>query len=216
MATTKKATPDRRPVVLVLIGVGVLALAIVLALTTTGSGTNTGERFDLAAYEDPGINGEALPPLEDPANDPAVGTPAPSIAGEDLLTGEPVTVQPDQDGPLMLLFLAHWCNHCQREVPIVQDLVDAGNLPDEIRLVAVAAGIDENAPNYPPDLWLEGEDWTAPTIVDTDGSLAQAFGLSAYPYWVLVGEDGNVTARFSGALGAEQLQNVVDELASGS
>lgn len=208
------ATTSKRPVALILIGVGVLVLAVVLALTTTGGGTNTGDGFDLADYELPGIAGDPLPDLADPTADPAVGTAAPSIAGE-TFDNEPINVQPDQDGPLVLLFLAHWCPNCQREVPIVQDVVDAGEVPEDVRIVAVATGIDENRPNYPPDLWLQGEDWTVPTIVDTDGSIADAYGLSAYPYWVVIDEGGDVQARFSGELGAEQLRTLLDQVSTG-
>lgn len=209
------ATGSKRPLALVLIGAAVLVLAVLLALTTTGGGTNSGERFDLANYEDPGINGDALPELPDAGDDPARGTPAPSVAGVDF-DQQPVNVQPDQDGPLILIFLAHWCPHCQREVPVVQDAVEAGEVPDGVRLVAVATGIDENQPNYPPNLWLEGEDWTVPTIVDTQGEVAEAYGLSGFPYWVVIGAEGEVQARFSGALGEEGLRSLLEDVAAGA
>lgn len=199
----------------VLAGIGVLALAVVLALTTTGGGTNTGERFDVADYEDPGINGEPLPELGDPASDPARDTPAPSVAGVDF-DHQPVNVQPDQDGPMVLLFLAHWCSFCQQEVPLVQDVVEAGEVPEGIRLVAVATGIDASRPNYPPDLWLEGEDWNVPTIVDTRGEIARAYGLSGFPFWVVIGAEGEVEARFSGALGEEGLRALLEDVGAGA
>lgn len=203
----------KRPVALLLIGAGVIVLAVVVALTTTSTGTNTGERFDLADYDEPGVAGDPLPQLQDPASDPAIGRAAPSIAGESL-DHEPVNLQPEQDGPAVVLFLAHWCPSCQREVPVVRDLVEAGGVPAGVRLVAVATGIDENAPNYPPNLWLEGEEWNVPTIVDTDGSLAQAYGLSAFPFWALIDEAGNIAARFSGQLGEDQLRSVLEQLAA--
>lgn len=210
MADTRK-----RNLGLVLAGIGVLALAVVVALTTTGGGTNTGDRFDVADYEDPGVNGDPLPELGDPASDPARGTPAPSVAGVDF-DHQPVNVQPDQDGPMVLLFLAHWCSFCQQEVPVVQDAVEAGEVPEGVRLVAVATGIDASRPNYPPNLWLEGEDWNVPTIVDTQGEVAQAYGLSGFPYWVVIGAEGEVQARFSGALGADGLRSLLADVAGGA
>ena len=36
-------------------------------------------------------------------------------------------------------------------------------------------------PNYPPDVWLASEGWTLPVLVDPTNSVAQAYGLSAYP-----------------------------------
>lgn len=206
------AEANRRTLVLVLIGVGVLALAIVLALTTTGSGTNQGERFDLANYAAPEVEGEALPGLEDPATDPARGTPAPAVTAE-TFEEEQLTIRPAEEGPMVLLFLAHWCPHCQREVPVVQDFVEEGRVPEGVELRAVATAIDENAPNHPPDVWLRAEEWNVPTVVDTDGSIAEAYGLSAYPYWVVIDGEGNVDARFSGALGEDGLARLLETLA---
>ena len=86
----------------------------------------------------------------------------------------------------MVIFAAHWCPHCQREIPIIQDWVDGGGLPDDVDIVTVSTGIEPTAPNYPPEAWFEREGWTAPVIVDETGSVAQAYGLASYPYFVIL------------------------------
>ena len=113
----------------------------------------------------------------------------------------------------LLLFLAHWCPHCQAEVPVVQDWVDAGSLPADVELISVSTAIDPGRPNYPPDAWLDREGWTAPVIVDESGAVADAYGLSAFPFWVFVNADGTVAGRLSGELTPEQLDTVVASLA---
>ena len=112
----------------------------------------------------------------------------------------------------MLLFLAHWCPHCQAEVPLVQDWVDGGNLPADVELISISTSIDPNRPNYPPDEWLRTEGWTAPVITDESGAVADAYGLSAFPYWVFVNADGTVAGRLTGELTTDQLDQIVASL----
>jgi cytochrome c biogenesis protein CcmG/thiol:disulfide interchange protein DsbE len=149
------------------------------------------------AVQEPRITGDPLPPLPRDGTDPAAGLAVPEVEGTDF-NGKPVAITSD-GRPKFLLFLAHWCPHCQAEVPVIQTWVNGGGLPDGVDLVSVATGIDPNAPNYPPDAWLQREGWTAPVLVDPSNTVAQAYGLPAYPYFVFVGSDGKVVARTIGA-----------------
>ena len=92
---------------------------------------------------------------------------------------------------------------------MIQAWVTAGGVPTGVDLVSVATGIDPSAPNYPPEAWLAREGWTVPVIVDPTNSVAAAYGLSAYPYWVFIGPDGNVRARTTGALAIADLEALV-------
>jgi thiol-disulfide isomerase/thioredoxin len=151
----------------------------------------------------PVIAGAALPPFENPNGDPAVGMPAPEVQGSDF-DGTPVTI--DNDGrPKVVLFLAHWCPHCQREVPVIQTWVDSG-------AVSVATSIDPARQNYPPDAWFAREGWTVPIIVDPTNTVATAYGLSAFPYWVFIGADGTIKARAVGELPIANLETVIRTL----
>ena len=64
---------------------------------------------------EPVVSGKALDPFELTESDPAVGQLAPSAFGVDLLTGETVQITP-VGRSLVVVFFAHWCPHCQREV----------------------------------------------------------------------------------------------------
>ena len=68
-------------------------------------------------------------------------------------------------------------------MPLIQAWVDGGGLPDGVELISVATAIDPSLPNYPPEAWLAREGWTAPVINDVTGSVATAYGLSAFPFW---------------------------------
>jgi cytochrome c biogenesis protein CcmG/thiol:disulfide interchange protein DsbE len=157
-------------------------------------------------------SGEALPPLAQGGSDPAVGSDAPELTGQ-TLDGEAMTIEPGDGTPKAIVFLAHWCPHCQREVPVVTQWVEDGQLPEGVELVGVTTGIDRNRPNFPPQDWLEREAWPADTMVDGNNAAAGAYGLTNYPYWVLVDGDGQVVLRWSGETTPQQLTERIGGLA---
>jgi thiol-disulfide isomerase/thioredoxin len=65
----------------------------------------------------------------------------------------------------VVVFVAHWCPHCQAEVPRIVALAKAGKV--SVPIVGVATGTDASAPNYPPSAWLQREGWPYPVLVDT-------------------------------------------------
>lgn len=159
------------------------------------------------------IDGSPLPELADPNNDPAVGMQAPSLVGESF-DGSVVEIVPD--GQLKAVaFLAHWCPHCQKEVPEAVELIEKGNWPSNVAFYAVATGTDEGQPNYPPSEWMASEGLPARVMVDDENdSAAQAYGLPGFPYWVFLDGDNKVVARVSGEIGQEGLQQYLDELSA--
>lgn len=160
----------------------------------------------------PVITGQSLVRYDPATTDVAVGETAPTVAGVSF-DGSRVTLG-GSGRPAIVVFLAHWCSHCQAEVPLVQAWIDAGGLPDGVDLVSVSTSTDSAAPNYPPETWLAREGWTAPVIVDPTESIATAFGLSAFPYFVFVEADGTVAGRMTGEVPITDLQTVADELAA--
>ena len=217
-ATRRRAAkPNRTPIFIVGAVVAAVLVALLVALAVGGNdddtATNTGNG-DPATTGTVTVSGDALPPFADSANDPAVGMVLPTLDGHDQ-TGAPMTVSGDGH-PTMIMFVAHWCPHCQREVPVVQQWVDDGRLPEGVDLVSVSTAIDPNRPNYPPDAWLADEGWTAPVLVDADNSAAQAVGLSAYPFFVAIDGDGRVVLRTSGELTTDQLDAIAGALAQGA
>ncbi|HEY5578719.1 MAG TPA: TlpA disulfide reductase family protein [Acidimicrobiia bacterium] len=184
-------------------GAVVLALAAGAALAfTLGEGEDQGA--DLSQIPAPIVSGLPLPALDPTtAADPAVGLSMPEARGVDF---ELSPVEIVEDGlPKVILFLAHHCPHCQVEVPKVQEWLDGGGRPEGVSFYSVATSIDDLLPNYPPDTWLEREGWTVPVLVDTENSVAQAYGLTAFPFWVFVDEDGVVRGRVASELPQESL-----------
>jgi cytochrome c biogenesis protein CcmG/thiol:disulfide interchange protein DsbE len=199
-----------------ILGLGVVVVAVAafaaIALTQPGSpATSSAAPGSLAPVGSASQTAAAaLPAYVADAADPAVGRPIPELVGASF-DGSPVNIKAD-GRPKLILFIAHWCPHCQREVPVVQAWLDAKRLPAGVDLISVATAIDPNRPNYPPDTWLAGEHWQPPVIVDGDGRIATLYGLNAFPYWVAVNADGTVASRQTGELTPAQLDAIVASL----
>lgn len=193
------------PIVVVVV---VALVAVGIALLVAG-GDEGGDDDTALATAGVTVRGDALPPLQGGA-DPAVGLEAPTLEGVSP-GGTPLSVDFEGSEPTLLAFLAHWCPHCQAELPNLVTMAEQGQL-DDVRPVIVATGTDEAAPNYPPGPWIEDEGWDGNVILDDEQySAGDAYGLTGYPYLVLVDTDGNVIARASGELGLEGLLTFVEQ-----
>ena len=97
-----------------------------------------------------------------------------------------------------LLFLAHWCGYCQKEVPVVQGFIDSAGVPPGVDIIAIATSIDRGRENYPPQKWLADEGWSELQLYDLEREIGTYYGLNAFPYWVFLDKDLNVVARQTG------------------
>ena len=159
--------------------------------------------------------GSALPDQPDGAPDPALGLAVPSLSGQQF-DGSAIEI-PAAGTPKVVMFLAHWCPHCQKEVPLIADHLSTTGLPDGVDLFAVATSTSSDASNYPPSDWLAKEGWPIPTLVDDESfSAATAYGIGGFPFFVAVGADGKVVARTSGELTVAQFTALIDTARSGA
>ena len=113
-----------------------------------------------------------------------------------------------------LLFLAHWCGYCQKEVPVVQGFIDSAGVPPGVDVIAIATSIDRGRENYPPQKWLADEGWRETQLYDLDREIGNAYGLSAFTYWVFLDKDLNVVARRTGNLPADMVGALLIQLAN--
>ena len=195
-------------------------IAIVIGGTAIVAISSSSSKSDVATgvvseFSDITVTGDALPAFDSvsTAVDTAIGMPAPVISGKGF-TGTSITTE-GTGTPMLLLFLAHWCPHCQREVPLLVQWEKDGKTPTGVDVIAVATGTDPANPNYPPSEWLAREEFPAlwPVIADSkDKAAANAFGLSGYPYFVLVDAQGKVFKRASGEIAMDDLTAMINEM----
>lgn len=213
----RRTTPPPRsrsqtPLVLALV-VGVVAAFALAAVLVTSGGDDDDDDGPTGTTGEP--IGGALAPYDPAVDDSAVGRPAPALSGANY-AGDAVTVRPGTDGPLMLVFLAHWCPHCNREIPVLNQWRDAGGVPEELRVVGISTAVSADRPNYPPGEWLVDMDWQWDVIADEPAPsddeappAMAAYGVTGFPFFVLIDAEGNVTARGSGEYPIEALEPLV-------
>ena len=161
------------------------------------------------------VTGTALPDRPATGADPAVGQTIPTIAGE-TFDGSLMSIGPTGE-PTIIMVVAHWCPHCQREVPFLQSWLETNGAPEGVRLVAIATSNDASRPNFPAGDWLVREKWTVPTMVDDRASDAAAsLGVTGFPYFVVVDAQGKVVERTSGELTAAQWESLLTAARTGT
>lgn len=213
MSTT---TPHRKvpkwvwPVLIGLLVAGALVAAVGMS---GGSGDTDPALVELQQNAAVAITGTELPAFEQGVADPAVGERAPQIEGTDF-TGTPVQITPGDGKRYMIAFLAHWCPHCQAEVPRLVEWSKQGGAGFDLEVVAVSTAVNAQQPNYPPSAWLEREQWPAawPVIADSEEmEVSAAFGQAGFPFFVFVDADGTVLHRHAGELGLDAIKALVAE-----
>lgn len=204
-STTGPPQSSSRGFIFAIIALVVVGLAIV-ALVASVSGDGDVD-VDLADEQvgTVSLDGATLPALpqgvavgfED--NDAVVGQTAPTLVATDF-AGDEVSIGAD-GRPKVIYFVAHWCPHCQDEIPVVQGLIDAGAQPEDLDIYAVSTAVDEGRGNYPPQSWL-AEEGFEPVVVrdDAAASAFSAYGGSAFPYAIYLDGDNQVVARAAGNL----------------
>ena len=207
------SAPRRNYVPWIILGaVFVVALvgAIVIGLTRSDDTSET----STAIVETNAVVIEGAPLPELVGVDQSVGATAPQATGTGF---DGLRVELLEEGePAVVGFFAHWCPVCQGEVDEIGDHLDDVGVPDDVRIVAVSTGVESDGDNYPPSAWFDREGWPTPVLLDdADGSLANAYGLPAFPLWVAVDANGQVAGRVSGAIGPAQFDALLDLARSG-
>lgn len=158
------------------------------------------------------LSGESLVQLDDSGSDPAIGVAAPVITGQQF-DGSEITIGGQSDGPTMLVFLAHWCPHCNDEIPEMNQLRDGGELPADLDVVGVSTAVAPDRENYPPSEWIVEKDWTWPVLADSESADAFIqYGGSGFPFSVILDSDGNVLGRKAGSSSAAQIDAWIDSV----
>jgi thiol-disulfide isomerase/thioredoxin len=215
MADTKTRTvanPDagsNKLFTLAIIGILVLGLGAIAWVVTAREAISVEEQVAPVS-----IDGDVLPPMADsglsadPSSDPTIGTQLPTVTGTNFAGTEVVI---DDDGRAKAVyFLAHWCPHCQAELPRIVELVDDGKQPDNLDIYAISTSVDASRGGaYPPQTWFDREGFEGFVIRDSDSNSAFShFGGGGFPYAVYVDADNNIVARSSGELPPETIETV--------
>ncbi len=184
-----------------IVGVAALvAVAVAVAFLAGRDAEQRAQDSDVAQVSDVSIEGQPLPRFDGEEPDPAMERMAPAFAAT-TFDGVEASVLPGDGTARVIGFFAHWCPHCQRELPRLAGWLAANELPAGVEVIAVSTAVDRGRDNYPPSAWFEREQWPAVAVRDSETSeIGAAYGLGGFPYTVAVAADGRVVARVSGEL----------------
>ena len=216
-ASTTSSARRTQYIVGAIVAVVVLIIAVVIfaggsdnngststATTATAAGGAGGTSTGPGEYQPVAYTDTALTPLEDPSNDAARGEIAPTLSGYSF-DGTPLTLAPT-GAPTLVVFLAHWCPHCNAEIPRLIEWQASGKMPADLNIVGVSTAARNDQPNFPPSKWVVDMKWPWAVMVDSEAQdAAVAYGVSGYPGLILLDGEGKVLARRSGEVGVTEL-----------
>lgn len=209
------ATP-RKPFPVFWTVIGVIIIGGIVALIATKPDPETNKRQDAAkkvpVYADVEVDGTELPVWSGDGTDGAIGDAVPTLSGTSM-ADKPLTLTPGGGTALVYSVMAHWCPHCNVEVPRILEWVDEQGLPDGVEIVGVSTSADKGQANFPPAVWLAGENWKFPTLIDDElGTASKALGTSSFPNLVFVDADGKVVKRYAGEMPTDEFAAAIKEI----
>jgi cytochrome c biogenesis protein CcmG/thiol:disulfide interchange protein DsbE len=149
------------------------------------------------------VTGDLLDPFDSSIDDLSIGVVAPLVAGESF-DGSAITLGGPTEKPTFIVFLAHWCSHCNDEVPVLVGLENDGRMPADLDVIGVSTAVAADRDNFPPSDWIADKGWPWPTIADSEELDAMnAMGGTSFPFVVVLDTDGTVLARRSGQATAD-------------
>ncbi len=206
-------------IVAVVVVVGVFAIAVGRGSSSSGGGASPSGGTVVPSgkldYGKVAVTGTGLAPKPESGADPAIGMTVPSIVGQQF-NGQQLTIAPNGK-PQIIMVVAHWCSHCQAEVPRLQKWLNASGMPVDVDLVTVATANDPAKGNFPAADWLRREEWSVPTIVDDkDTQAGSALGVSGFPYFIVTNGQGKVIYRTSGEITEQQWNALLEAARTGN
>lgn len=198
----------------------VVAIAAVLAFGITG-GSNSDDATDDTTIDSSNgsstsetqpvtVVGDPLPPFDTPENDTSIGSTPPTLEGF-AFDGSPMSITPGSTGrATMVVFLAHWCPHCNAEIPVLIEWNESGGVPDNLDVIGVSTAVFEDRDNYPPSKWIDDKGFPWPVMADSDNSdAAVAYGVTGFPTFTLIDTNGKVLYRADGEKTLEELEFII-------
>jgi cytochrome c biogenesis protein CcmG/thiol:disulfide interchange protein DsbE len=222
------------------IGVGLLALALLLT-GCVGEWTpeeSAARTATVSAYMVPTKTPSpevTVPPTPEPsATNPPANTPTPvsATSPEPLdvnlpvgtqagqlspdfrlndASGQPVILSDLRGQPVVVIFWASWCAHCQKEMPLVQSLYekygDQGLSVIGVNVPGLGGDTVENALAFVADKCI-----SFPVVFDEGARVYQEYKVNGVPNLFFIDRDGVVVTAYPGAMDAERLENQIKGL----
>src|SRR5690242_5347800 len=150
---------------------------------------------------------QLLTPARVAVLDPLVGHPAPNFSLTMLgpTSGQSLLSLADLKGKAVVLnFWASWCAPCKEELPLLEQQWEQAQAQGRD---VVFLGIDFEEASSDAANFLQAYHVTYPIGLDTDGSVASKYGITALPQTIFINRQGTAVKRVAGELTAQLLSN---------
>ena len=129
----------------------------------------------------------------------------------------------DYKGKVVFLnFWATWCPPCKKEMPDIQKLYEnyGSNNEDVIILGVASPKSEQNQFTQEQDKdhvisFLEENNYTYPTVLDTSGALSQDYAISSYPTTFMIDAQGNVFGYLPGMMTYDIMESIIQQTING-
>ncbi len=170
------------------------------------------EANDATADSDAAENSNTDSHSDSTDNADAEAVPAPDFTLEDQYGN--VHTMADYKGKIIFLnFWATWCPPCRAEMPEIQEIYEEyGENQSDVVVLGVASpdtGREGNVESIAA--LLEENNYTYPVVMDTGGSLAYYYGISAYPTTFMIDSSGNVYGYVTGQITKDIMQSIIEQ-----
>jgi peroxiredoxin len=129
-----------------------------------------------------------------------VGRPAPAFSIQTLGDAQPFTIEALRGNTVLINFWASWCTPCIEETPA---LVAAFNEIDDPGVRFIGIGVQDSADKL--TAFAAEYKLSYPIAQDTDGRIADAYGVVGLPMTVLVDREGIIRKVWPGAVTRDQV-----------
>ncbi|MGH2383393.1 MAG: TlpA family protein disulfide reductase [Candidatus Limnocylindria bacterium] len=169
------------------IGLAAFALAAVIALAVFAALALLSDDGALRGSPDPGSPGASVA-------QPVAVTPeaAPTLLGEDPITGDEVALADFRGKPVVINVWASWCPGCNDEAADLRQF--AADHPE-----IVVLGVDFQDTVDGARRFYRRWEWTHPSIFDSSGTQSAALGLFGMPTTLFLDSEHRIAARVVGA-----------------
>jgi cytochrome c biogenesis protein CcmG/thiol:disulfide interchange protein DsbE len=156
---------------------------------------------------------QLLTPATHSVSDPLVGHPAPNFSLVMLYSdsGKSALSLSDFKGkPIVLNFWASWCQPCKEELPLLENAWKQMQVQKK-DIIFLGIDFQESSSDATSFLQLHGITYLAG--LDTDGSIANKYGVTSLPQTIFIDRNGTVTSREPQELTTQELSRNLQSIA---
>ena len=120
------------------------------------------------------------------------------------LDGDSFTLAENRGKVVVVDFWATWCGPCVAGLPVVtkvmRDYADKG-------VVFVAVNLRESPEKV--SAFMDKKNWNFTVALDSDGSIANKYGVTGIPHSVIIDQKGNIHSTHTGFGGAKETDKML-------